>query len=342
MKKQSLEQILDKRLSEEYPVQYEYILGLINDNKIKPVKSSKSNGKKPALHTYYWIIEEEKDYSELTEELRFHIDPAISIDYYLSHPDIYEAERDEVRKLSDYLRNSRDRLNIRISFNERSFEIWGREKFLSGGATGQEPGKESTGKKVLKHCGLDEAFLNCYATAEPFAYYAHSRHTPQNILILENKDPFFSMRRYLLDGNTAILGERVGTLIYGAGKRVISSFQEFDISAEPYMKEPENQVLYFGDLDYEGIIIYEKLASVFQVDKYEIKPFVPAYIAMLDKGADMEKLPFTKENQNRNIGEMFFGFFDSNTVDRIKSILENGRYIPQEILNISDFYAGAE
>lgn len=60
--------------------------------------------------------------------------------------------------------------------------------------------------------------LNVYRTTEPLSYYTHTRNTPQNILILENKDPFFSMRNYLLNGHTEIFGAEIGTLIYGAGK----------------------------------------------------------------------------------------------------------------------------
>ena len=69
------------------------------------------------------------------------------------------------------------------------------------------------------------------------------------------------MRNYLLNGYTEIFGAEIGTLIYGAGKGIIRSFQDFDLCAEPYMKHPKNTIYYFGDLDYEGIGIYENLAG---------------------------------------------------------------------------------
>ena len=144
------------------------------------------------------------------------------------------------------------------------------------------------------------------------------------------------MRRYLLEGNKRILGEKIGTLIYGAGKRVVSSFREFAISAEPYMKEPGNELLYFGDLDYEGIGIYETLSAVFAAEG-TIRPFVPAYLAMLNKGDSVKSLPLSKEHQNKNITGSFFSFFDEQTTGRMKKILESGRYIPQEILNTDDY-----
>ncbi|MGB5000816.1 MAG: hypothetical protein WBO90_17150, partial [Blautia wexlerae] len=67
--------------------------------------------------------------------------------------------------------------------------------------------------KILKRCGLNVEALNVYRTTEPLSYYTHTRNTPQNILILENKDPFFSMRNYLLNGHTEIFGAEIGTLI---------------------------------------------------------------------------------------------------------------------------------
>lgn len=48
------------------------------------------------------------------------------------------------------------------------------------------------------------------------------------------------------------------------------------------MKHPKNTIYYFGDLDYEGIGIYENLAEKFR-SRWKILPFVPAYQAMLGK-----------------------------------------------------------
>lgn len=217
-------------------------------------------------------------------------------------------------------------MQIAESLNERSFEIWNREKFLD----------REQGKKILKRCGIDIESLNIYRTTEPLSYYTHTRTVPQNLLILENKDTFFSMRNYLLSGHTEIFNIETGTLIYGAGKGILRSFQDFDLCAEPYMKHPGNTILYFGDLDYEGIGIYENLAEKFK-DRWKIIPFIPAYKAMLRKAESVKILPETKENQNRNINSEFFSYFDEQTVCEMKKILEEDRYIPQEILNTMDF-----
>ena len=40
---------------------------------------------------------------------------------------------------------------------------------------------------------------------------------------------------------------------------------------------------------------------------------------------------------NRNIKNIFLSFFLTERIKQMKEILEKGRYVPQEILNISDF-----
>ena len=251
--------------------------------------------------------------------------PRLSVDYYLRHLAVYEKERAAVRALHDFLQLHAAKLGQEISCNERSFQIWGEEKFLLQGA----------GRSVLKHCGFELVQLNCYRTAEPFSYYAQHRETPQKILIVENKDTFFSMRRHLLAGASSLLGEAVGSLIYGAGKRVVSSFREFSVSAEPYMKEEANELLYFGDLDYEGIGIYENLAEALAAP-WTVRPFLAAYRAMLEKATGIA-LPQTKEKQNRHITGGFFAHFAAADILAMQQILEAGRYIPQEILHLEDF-----
>lgn len=330
MKRITLEELQKQRKTEDYQELCQWIFSEIEKGTLKPVKASGLNGKKPALYLAYWLTETEKDYGDLKEELKYFINPLISNDYYLNNLEKYNQEREWVLLLHEFLTTHRACLEEAESINERSFEIWWREKFLKRGG----------GIQLLKHCGISPEQLNLYETTEPMAYYCHSRQIPQKILILENKDTFYSMRKHLLEKDDRILGVKVGTLIYGAGKGIWKSFQDFKICAEPYMTKAENQILYFGDLDYEGIGIYERLAKLFPA---EILPFRPGYEAMIAKavsrgGADyMKMLPVSSENQNQNISERFFEYFPEQVMRQMKEILKEGRYIPQEILNGQDF-----
>lgn len=328
MKRISLEQLQKESRKDSYLEQYQYICGQIEQQKIKAVKNSPLNGKTPALHLSYWVIESKPDYGRQIEELRFQMVPAIRTDYYFNHLEVYRKEEKWVKLLNRYFLECGAAKQESVSINERSFQIWGREKFLQKGQ----------GKQILAHCGVTLEQLNVYSTTEPLAYYSGSKRTPQTVLILENKDTFYSMRKHLINGRSRILGEEIGTVIYGAGKGILRSFEDFGFCVEPYINHEDNRILYFGDLDYEGIGIYERLEELFGKNR-NLSPFVSAYEKMLQKSdiCGMEFLPETSEKQNRNISGQFFRFFTDEITDRIQKILKAGKYIPQEIINITDF-----
>lgn len=281
MKKISMEELQRESRTDSYPEQYRYICGRMESGRIMPVKSSPLNGKKPALHTSYWLVEEKPDYGEETEELQFRTVPGIRTDYYLKHLDVYREERKWVRLLNRFFLEQRGAGGegpAYVSLNERSFQIWGREKFL----------QREQGRKILAHCGIGMEELRVYQTTEPLAYYSGTRRVPQTVLILENKDTFYTMRRWLMGGFALsgedggkeesvdaasspgkIFGREIGTVIYGAGKGILRSFEDFQFCVEPHINHPNNEILYFGDLDYEGIGIYERLAALFSMGKEE-------------------------------------------------------------------------
>ena len=364
MKKISLEQLQRESRTESYLEQYRYICAQIEENKIMPVKNSPLNGKKPALHTSYWLVEEKPDYGEEIAELQFQTVPAIRTDYYLKHPEIYRQERNWVRLLNRFFleqSGARSRHLPPVSLNERSFQIWGREKFL----------QREQGRKILAHCGISLEELHVYRTTEPLAYYSRTRQVPQTILILENKDTFYTMRRWLMGEGEAdsmvafgnepgghafaekaassrkIFGTEIGTVIYGAGKGILRSSQDFRFCVEPHINHPGNEILYFGDLDYEGIGIYERLAALFSAGeetaectgRHEIKPFIRAYEKMIEKAREYgnDFLPHMSGNQNQNLSGLFFRYFSHETKEAMIWLLEAGKYIPQEIVTITDY-----
>ena len=310
----------------EYKELYEKVLELIDLNILEPIKSSKLNGKSPALHIRYKVIKKSEDNTEYINELNFDLNINLNINYYISNIEKYKEHREYILALSKFLDFKMDLLETQVSMNERSFQIWAREKFL----------QKEGGKTILKNLSLSEDYLNYYDTFEPLAYYCRHKETPQNLLIIENKDTFYTFRRHIINGEHSILGEDITTIIYGGGKNINKSFKDFKLSVEPHVSYEENNIYYLGDLDYEGIIIYEGLYKVFK-DKYKIKPFIKGYKAMLDK---YEKegiiLPFCKEGQNKNIGDEFINCFSEIYRNKILDILQSDKYIPQEILTIGD------
>lgn len=333
----SLEEIAQRQGIEQYSQLAEYIYARLEEGCLKPVKSHGTNGKKPALYKDYYAIEEPSDDSGYLEEIQYQLSPQMDISYYLAHPEQYRKEREAVLALSRYLDGEQDKLLCPVSLNERSFEIWGREKFLS--SQDRKKKEDITGKKILRHSGITLERLNIYETAEPLAYYCRSRKVPQNIVIVENKDTFYSMRRYLLEKDADIFGMPVDTLIYGAGKGILKSFRDRELCVEPYVQNEDNQLYYFGDLDFEGIRIYEQLQERFQAE-VSIRPFLPAYETMVQKGLQqfgLNRLPETKKGQNRVLSGVFMKYFPEEIQRDMYYILDRDKYIPQEIINIQDY-----
>ena len=160
MKRIRLEEIEQYYKTDTYKELYEKVRLLIQEEKIKPIKASGINGKKPALHKEFWILEKKEDNTSYIEELQYFFVPFISTDYYFNHIGQYKEDREWLLLLNQYLE-----LQIPSSVNERSFAIWHREKFL----------KEEQGKKILKRCGLSAEYLNVYETVEPLAYYSQTK-----------------------------------------------------------------------------------------------------------------------------------------------------------------------
>lgn len=324
MKKVSLEELERQYKISDYKLLADRIKEDIASGRLKPMKNSKVNGKKPALYLSYWQCKTEKDYRAYKEELKFKLEPRLQTSYYMKHMKEYTRDRDSILMLSDFLFTNPEKLSTTISINERSFQIWGDEKWL----------KEKGGLTVLKNVGLSREDLNFYNTTEPLAYYSHVKTVPQNLLILENKDTFYSMRRHLLSGGRCICGLETGTLIYGGGKMIHKAFEDFSICVEPYMNHDDNKIYYLGDLDYEGIRIFEGLQKRFLGQSFE--PFVAAYVKMVEKGEGI-RLPVTKDGQTYTEGSRFFQSFSMEEREKMKGLLKKRIYIPQEILNKDDF-----
>jgi len=173
----------------EYQKLYDTVCMLMDSNVIKPVKVKGTNGMKPALFNEYFIMKEEKDYTAYKDEINFRLNPSINTSYYLKNIGTYLKDRKYILKFSEFWDKNGHILDTFVSKNERSFQIWQEEKFLS----------EGRGVKILKNLGFDLSILNIYETSEPIAYYSLNKTVPQNILIIENKDTFYSIRKFMIE-----------------------------------------------------------------------------------------------------------------------------------------------
>ena len=118
--------------------------------------------------------------------------------------------------------------------------------------------------------------------------------------------------------------------IYGEGYKIVSSFDYIheDITIN-HLEAVENEILYWGDIDKAGFNIYRLFKSKYS--NLNIRLFTNAYSKMIElsKGLDLNEPKEQKEFDRSILLEL-----DEDLRQDIESLLAEGKYIPQEIINI--------
>lgn len=309
----------------DYNLFHRVVEKLIADGVLVPVKSSGSNGRLPPLFNKYRIIKPKEDFQGYLESIR-QLNPALNIAGYLKRPDLFKKHQEIIEGLSQYLWSKAELLKEPMSRKERSFSVWGREKLLDQ--------RSGLVREVLKYNGLGEDFLNCYDTPEPFFEYVHDRREPMTVLILENKDTWFTFRKLFQDtGKNRVSGTPVDVLLYGEGNKISKrgALEEYNALMLGAKGGQAGPFLYFGDLDREGIRLFFRARAA--NPSLLIRPFTALYRLML-KLAEAMDLPESPDERDLEAPLAEFASmlgFDAAGV--LAAFLERGRYIPQEIIN---------
>ena len=304
----------------------ETIKELTNKNIIKPIKTkNNTNGKLPSLYLKYRIIKDKEQDDEIENEIK-HLSPELKIEKYLNNKETYRIHRTELKQLDYFFKNKKEKLNIKISKNERAYQIWGYEKMIDS----------DIGKAIINFNNLREK-LNYYLTPEPFFDYILEYNDDMTILIIENKDTWYTLRKIAKDKKLKqlkIFGENINGLIYGEGNKITKPQ-----SIEIYVKEMlgrQAKVIYWGDLDFSGIDMFERVIK--ENSNIEIKLFNEIYEKMLQLSDD-KKLHEIRKEQNKNIDirQFLINFKDISIQEKIENVLNANKYIPQEIINYEEF-----
>lgn len=95
----------------------------------------------------------------------------------------------------------------------------------------------------------------------------------------------------------------------------------------------QDEIFYFGDIDFEGINIFITLQ-----EKYEnnlILPYIKGYQKMLELEQEPKNIK-TNQNIKKQSIEKFLKFFNEKEQEKLKNIFKNKKYIPQEIINYTE------
>ncbi|CAA7600497.1 Hypothetical protein DEACI_1150 [Acididesulfobacillus acetoxydans] len=81
------------------------------------------------------------------------------------------------------------------------------------------------------------------------------------LLVIENKDTWFTLRRLLREtGKNRLAGTSIQALIYGEGNKITKPEALQNYAQGMFSREilTKGKFLYFGDLDHEGIRLYHR------------------------------------------------------------------------------------
>ena len=296
------------------------IISVLSEQQILfPIKSSKTNGNRlyPIYLKYKVSLPQDTYEAEWKEISALH--PLLQSKGYLqSKPEEYKKYRFLLQKLDRYL-FCRSENTISISRKERSFEIFDEEKALD----------DKTFCALLEHIGITADTLTIYDTPECcFNDYIPNRKAHMTLLICENKDSWFNIRRMMFENNaTNIFDIHIDGVVYGCGNKVsgmgaLTTYTEFIGSEVKY--------LYWGDIDRAGLNIY--LSAVRANPNIDIKLLVPAYEEML-RLAQTRNIPDSDDERNRiEDYSQIFDLVDQNLRNLFKQSIQNNKRIPQEII----------
>ena len=296
------------------------IISILSEQQIlAPIKNSKTNGNRlyPIYLKYKVAIPQETYETELKEINALH--PLLQSNSYLqSKPEEYKEYRFLIQKLDRYL-FSRNGKEIAISRKERSFEIFDAEKALD----------DKTFCALLERIGITSNELAFYDTPEYcFNDYIPDRKAQMTLLICENKDIWFNIRRMMFENNvTNIFNTYIDGVVYGCGNKVsgmgaLTTYTKFIGSEVNY--------LYWGDIDRAGLNIYS--SAVRANPNIEINLFVPAYEEML-RLAQTKNIPDSDDERNCiEDYSQIFALVDQNLRAQFEKSIQENKRIPQEII----------
>ncbi len=297
------------------------IIDLLSESELlSPVKSSKTNGNRvyPIYFKYKVTIPEDNYENELKKISELHPE-LLKSGYLQSKPQEYKKYCLLLQKLDRYFFTNKADLEP-VSRKERSFEIFDEEKVLDD--------KSFCG--LLNKLGLGEKSLFFYDTPEYcFNDYIPEKRPELTLLICENKDIWFNIRRLMFENNVKeIFGTHIDGVVYGCGNKIsgkgaLTSYSQF-IGADV-------KYLYWGDIDRAGLNIY--LSTVESNPQLDITLFAPAYEEML-RLSQNRVIPDSDDQRRiiKDYSSVFACVNEQFRADFEKSIEENKR-IPQEIIS---------
>ncbi|MBV7275100.1 DUF2399 domain-containing protein [Clostridium sp. PL3] len=287
----------------------ESVRKLIDDNILVEKNPKDNNGKEIPLPYKFGINKYElrREHIDTIQKYALNISEEIDLqEYFNLSEETWKKDLPYIDKINGYIKESGVPRDYTTS-QERSFHIAGDEKWID----------EKGGKKLLDRIKLWEKF-NIINSTDPLMLAVNPKQFSKSEyyhLVVENKATFIAMMEVLQETEFT-------SLIFGSGWKIVGNIHMLE---KQLGIKKTNRIFYFGDLDNEGISIWnsfsEKVSSYLAVEFYR----------------ELLKKPYSrgKETQQKNDKALknFINFFSDEEKINIEEILKNGGYLPQEALN---------
>ncbi|WP_170314899.1 Wadjet anti-phage system protein JetD domain-containing protein [Saccharibacillus brassicae] len=305
----------------DYPAFAEALLQLEQDGLLIPVKLHGRNGRTPSL-AYRYRIDRQKlrrDQVSIIQTAAQQLHPAIKLDaYYGRTSEEWKNDVPHIQQIHQYL-TQYGLPQDEITAPERSFALTGDEKWID----------EQGGRELLEKIGLWTS-MRIFPASDPLMLAIHPRlfngvptfGSSASHLIVENKATFHALLGRLNDLPFA-------TVIYGSGNKIVGNLQMF--AKQVPLPHVHHTFYYFGDLDWEGIRIWHSLNRRYD----HIRLAAPFYIAALQHDAVSGK---TNQRQDHTALSDFSQHLPDELARRLNELLNDGRYIPQEVLSAEELH----
>ncbi|WP_010648774.1 Wadjet anti-phage system protein JetD domain-containing protein [Oceanobacillus massiliensis] len=297
---------------DSYEAFAEEVLALENAGILLMMKSKGRSTRQPSIALHYRIQSAtlKKVHHHLLQQYRIQFHSAINLDYYYQHdPKQWHEDLPYLQQIDQYIKRHGFPIEA-IPAPERSYEIVGDEKWIT----------EKKGKELLERVQLFNK-LQVIPVSEPLQFAINPdkiQHSMQMHLVVENKTTYQGLLPSIKQTSFA-------TLIYGRGKGIIQSMEQFD---RQYPVTASHHFFYFGDIDREGIAIWHSLTK-----KVEMQLALPFYRACLERQPAQGK---DYQRQRLEAEEAFFQGFNKAEQSQLKDLLEAGYYYPQETLKTKE------
>ena len=294
-----------------------HITELTGQGILAPIKNSGTNGnqKNPLFMRYNICIEKN---TQISPNEIYTLHPKLQRNGYLLRNRLqFVNNRAFLYCLSDWMTHYAG--NDMMSRRERSFSIFGDEKELDNHL------------RLLECIGVSGDTLGYYETPEQcFSDYIPVRKPRMTLLICENKDIWFNIRRLMYEyGVNTIFNTQIDGVIFGQGNDITG--REKLRSYAQYLCADDVSFLYCGDIDRAGFDIFIRLCKA--AEELHIELFLPAYKKMLELSRNIP-LP-TSDDKRCIVPEMsaILPMFQTEEQQLITQILQDNKRLPQEILS---------